>query len=140
MIRKNYINQVSRIGIIKAADGCKKGSLNTFLFQSGKRWAGCQQILKLVSYCPICPNQWQHFFLFIPLPISLCSKEWQAFFSRNSIADQLLLRFVSIKPLFSWTFQCSNIPLVLRSEDLGFTQVWKTMVSHKPTVIWNWKI
>ena len=48
MTDKTKLDKSSRIVIIKAVDGYTKGGLNTFLFQSGRRWAGCQQISKLL--------------------------------------------------------------------------------------------
>ena len=116
-----------------------KGGLNTFLFQSGRCWAGCQQILKLltVSVVPNCcqPGSAKSaqingsiFFHSYLSPFLFVLKDAKHFFllyhTKNSIANQLLLRFVSINPFFHGLFNT----LVLRSEDLGFTQVCKTMV------------
>ena len=48
MTDKTKLDKSSRIVIIKAAAAYTKGGLNTFLFQSGRRWAGCHQNLKLL--------------------------------------------------------------------------------------------
>ena len=75
--------------------------------------------------------------VFVHLPISLCSKGWQAFFSvisykKFNSKDCLNSRSTFFHGIFN--------TLVSRSEDLGFTQICKTMVSNRTTVIWNWNL